>query len=99
MRSPPTPGRPQQLLRVGQASGLNSLPQWALSTSTTGGLVHAMNEKETVESTLEELDDLISELTARAESIAHRQPKDVMPLIAYILSELFGSERGSRSWH
>jgi hypothetical protein len=55
-----------------------------------------MNEEEAVERAL---DELVVELTGEAESIAHRRPKDVIVLVGYIFSELFGSERGSRSWH
>ena len=55
-----------------------------------------MNEKETMEGTLEEL---IVALTEEAESLAHSKPKDLFALVASILSDLFGSAQGSRSWH
>ena len=55
-----------------------------------------MSEYETMESTL---DDLVVALTEEARSLAHNKPNDLFVLVAHILSNLFGSAPGSRSWH
>jgi len=55
-----------------------------------------MIEDESVESAL---DDLIVALTEEVQSLARNKPNDLIILVAYILSDLFGSAPGSRSWH
>jgi hypothetical protein len=55
-----------------------------------------MSNEETLETTL---GDLIVALTEEAESCSHIKPRDLHILVAYILSDLFGSAPVSRSWH
>lgn len=55
-----------------------------------------MNEEESIESTV---DDLVVALTEEAESLAHSNRNDLFAVVAYILSDLFDSTPGSRSWH
>ncbi len=55
-----------------------------------------MANNETVETTL---GDLIAALTGEVEALDEREEKHPHILVAYILSDLLGSTRGSNRWH
>ena len=57
-----------------------------------------MNEEDVVE-TETTLGDPIVALSEEAESCGHVKPRDLHILVAYILADMFGSARVSRSWH